>query len=86
MQNLRVHDKNKNRLPLIRCDSINKKILREIDTLYLEKNTLFIREDLLKKREALAIFAQLIFYSKLYKANKNFLKKFAREFLNKGND
>ena len=77
-QNLLIHNKNKGRLPIIKCKSIYKEQLRKIDRFFLEGNIELLVKEKENKKEAIKIFLQLIRSSGLYVPNIPLLKKFLK--------
>jgi hypothetical protein len=77
-QNLLIHNKNKGRLPIIKCNSIDKDQLRKIDESFLEGNIGLLARGKKSKKEAVKIFLQLIGSSGLYFPNIPLLKKFLK--------
>jgi GT2 family glycosyltransferase len=77
-QNLLIHNKNKGRLPIIKCNSIYKEQLRKIDQFFLEGNIELLAKEKENKKEAIKIFLQLIGSSGLYVPNIPLLKKFLK--------
>jgi hypothetical protein len=80
-QNLLIHNKNKQRLPIIKCNYIYKEQLRQIDRFFLEGNIELLVKEKENKKEAIKIFIQLISLSRLYVPNIPLLKKFLKTVL-----